>query len=138
MDVGSSFVMDVEGQIKNSPNWYVVTTVTGAITGTLDISTYDRIRYRIITPSGVGTLIASGYITNTSSGGVSVEYKALIDSVSSNLTYIGEAPIGSNQASSIWRIQRIQTSGSIVAIEFADSNANFDNIWNNRALLSYG
>jgi hypothetical protein len=64
IDVGATFTMDVEGQVKNSPNWYVISTVTGAVTGTLDISTYDRVRYNITNADGTGTLLASGFILN--------------------------------------------------------------------------
>lgn len=64
IDVGPTFVLDVEGQVKNSPNWYVITSITGAVTGTLDISTYDRIRYRVTTADGTGTLLSSGFILN--------------------------------------------------------------------------
>ena len=69
LNVGPTFTMDVEGQVKNSPNWYPITTITGAITGTLDISTYDRIRYNVTTSDGVGVLVSSGFMLNVSSGG---------------------------------------------------------------------
>ena len=64
LNVGPTFTMDVEGQVKNSPNWYPITTITGAITGTLDISTYDRIRYNVTNADGSGVLLASGFILN--------------------------------------------------------------------------
>ena len=65
LNVGPTFTMDVEGQVKNSPNWYPITTITGAITGTLDISTYDRVRYNITNADGTGILLASGFILNS-------------------------------------------------------------------------
>lgn len=65
LNVGPTFTMDVEGQVKNSPNWYPITTITGAITGTLDISTYDRIRYNVTNADGAGVLLASGFILNS-------------------------------------------------------------------------
>jgi hypothetical protein len=64
INVGPTFTLDIEGQIKNSPNWYVISTLTGAITGTLDISTYDRIRYKVTNPDKSGSLFASGFIPN--------------------------------------------------------------------------
>jgi hypothetical protein len=49
--------------------------------------------------------------------------------------YIGKAVPGSSSASAVWQIQRLENStGNIF---FADGNANFDNIWDNRASLSY-
>jgi len=67
--VNPSNTIDIEGRIRNSPNWYVITTATGAITGTVDISTYDFIRYNVTTPDGSGVIYASGFIFNISSGG---------------------------------------------------------------------
>lgn len=69
INVGGTFVLDVEGQLKNSPNWYPISTITGAVTGTLDISTYDRVRYNVITPDGTGLLVASAFMLNSSSSG---------------------------------------------------------------------
>lgn len=63
--VGPTSTIDVEGRVKNSPNWYVITTATGAITGTVDISTYDFIRYRVTNSDGTGSLHASGFILNS-------------------------------------------------------------------------
>lgn len=70
INVGGTSAIDVEGRLRNSPNWYIIATIPGAITGTLDISTYDYIRYRVTTASGNGLLVASGYIFNQGAGGV--------------------------------------------------------------------
>jgi hypothetical protein len=61
-----------------------------------------------------------------------------VDEASSTVTYVGKAALGSAEASSVWQVQRITTSGSVLIIEWADSNANFDNSWTNRASLTYG
>jgi hypothetical protein len=63
--VGPLNTVDVEGRVKSSPNWYVITTATGAITGTVDISTYDFVRYRVTNSDGVGSIHASGFILNS-------------------------------------------------------------------------
>lgn len=50
-------------------------------------------------------------------------------------TYIGHALPGTATAGAVWRIQRLTVANN--TIEFADGNANFDNIWDNRASLLY-
>ena len=59
-----------------------------------------------------------------------------IDSASGT-TYVGDAQPGSSSASAVWRIHRIVAAGSAVDILWSDGNTRFDNIWNNRASLSY-
>jgi hypothetical protein len=60
-----------------------------------------------------------------------------IDEVSKNLSYFGFAAIGSSQAAAVWKITRLQKTGNVTLLQYADGNESFDNIWNNRASLSY-
>lgn len=60
-----------------------------------------------------------------------------IDEASGNLTYLGIAMINSSASDAVWQIRRIQKVGSVTTIEWADGNDNFDNIWDDRASLSY-
>lgn len=64
-------------------------------------------------------------------------FSSRIDEASSTITYIGKAVAGTSNSSANWQIYRLTTSGSTSTIEWADGNTNFDNIWNNRASLSY-
>jgi hypothetical protein len=65
-------------------------------------------------------------------------YSKQYDQVSDTLAYLGDAAVGSSSASSVWRIQKLVfTAAGSVTITFADGNVNFDNVWNNRASLSY-
>lgn len=64
-------------------------------------------------------------------------YSAVTDEVSSSLLYSGLAAPGSAGASAVWRIKRVQVTGNVTATTWADGNTNFDNVWNNRASLSY-
>ena len=63
----------------------------------------------------------------------------LIDEASETITYIGKAIAGSLTSQSKWSIKRIDLSEPpLTKILFADGNANEDNIWDNRASLTYG
>lgn len=69
--------------------------------------------------------------------GTTISYKTIIDEVNKNLSYVGDAIPGTVTSASLWKIRRIQTSGSVTTVSFADGNSNFDNIWDNRASLTY-
>jgi Fe-S cluster assembly iron-binding protein IscA len=60
----------------------------------------------------------------------------LDDTTTTNITYVGEAPVGTAAGTSAWRIKRIDETSGLV-ISWADGNGSFDNNWNNRASLSY-
>jgi hypothetical protein len=69
-----------------------------------------------------------------------VAYATRIDDASqTNVTYIGKALPGSATSGAVWQIQKIDETQSpeTTIITFADGNANFDNVWTNRLLLSY-
>jgi len=74
--------------------------------------------------------------------GVSVEQYSdrlltvLVDTTSSTFSYVGEAPSGSSTAGSVWRIKRLDTTSG-VELKFADGNIFFDNVWDNRTMLTY-
>jgi hypothetical protein len=71
------------------------------------------------------------------------DYTVLLDKVSDTVTYIGYAVTGSStvagKAEAIWKIKKFDTttaSDQKIPV-WADGNTNFDNIWDNRASLSY-
>ena len=66
-----------------------------------------------------------------------VEYAIQIDEASSTITYAGYAAVGTATSAASWRIKRISISGTVTSITFADGDANYNNIWDNRAALSY-
>lgn len=66
-------------------------------------------------------------------------HKAIrVDVASSSVTYVGFSDIGTSDASALWRIAKVSVSGAVTSITWADSNGLYDNVWNNRASLSYG
>jgi hypothetical protein len=60
----------------------------------------------------------------------------LIDDSGTEFTYIGYAAAGSLSSAAVWKIKRIDESDGLV-IKWADGNTSFDNIWDNRASLTY-
>ena len=64
-------------------------------------------------------------------------YSTRIDDATSTVTYIGQAIVGSSESDSVWQIKRITTTGSVIDIKFADGDSDFDNVWNDRASLTY-
>ena len=49
--------------------------------------------------------------------------------------YIGEALPGSDPADDVWRLKRLTLANNFIL--WADGDTNFDNIWDNRAILTY-
>jgi len=65
-------------------------------------------------------------------------YAKRVDFVSELLLYRGEAVPGAATNTATWRIRRVTLGvDNDVTEEWADGNANFDNVWDNRLLLSY-
>ena len=61
-----------------------------------------------------------------------------LDYVGSDLTYVGNAVAGSSSASAVWRIKKLfYDSGKLVNVYYADGDTEFNNVWDNRASLSY-
>lgn len=69
-------------------------------------------------------------------GGSVSNYATILDEASATITYVGKAAPGTATASALWQIQKIDTSGDLT-IKWADGNADFDNVFDNRASLSY-
>lgn len=65
-------------------------------------------------------------------------YAKQTDFVTDNLIYRGEAAVGSLVSAPAWRIRKlvIGVDGD-VSETWADGNANFDNVWDDRLSLTY-
>ena len=66
-----------------------------------------------------------------------VDEKAIIDEPDANTTYIGTAKIGAVTSEAIWQIIKVTVSGNTETITYADGNDDFDNVWDDRATLTY-
>jgi len=82
----------------------------------------DTLAYEVATTSGA-----------TASPGLALEY----DVASATETYIGEAEAGSATSGALWRVRKMTTTGSDISIKWADGDTLFNNIWDNRASLTY-
>lgn len=60
-----------------------------------------------------------------------------IDEASSTVSYVGYAEPGTATSSAQWQIRRVTISGTQTITEFADGDTQFNNVWDNRAALSY-
>ncbi len=60
------------------------------------------------------------------------------DAVSSVLAYVGKRGAGALSSAAVWQIKRLtfNVAGDVVT-EVADGNLNFDNVWDDRASLTY-
>jgi hypothetical protein len=73
-------------------------------------------------------------------GNVKVAFKDLvtnIDEATSTETYLGYAPIGTLLSDPLWKIKKITVSGTVTLTTYADGNALYDNVWNDRLILIY-
>jgi len=57
--------------------------------------------------------------------------------VAGAVTYVAIALIGTLQATALWQAKRITVAAGTTVVEWADGNANFDNVATNLALLAY-
>ena len=80
----------------------------------------------------------SAYFTKTDEEATLVSYATV---ATTTTTYMGYCGLGSSAATSsaIWKIKRIveDTSTGSISITYADGNRAYDNVWADRASLSY-
>lgn len=60
-----------------------------------------------------------------------------VDEPSSSITYVGKAEVGESAANAVWQIFKVTTSGTETIITYADGDTSFNNVWANRASLTY-
>jgi hypothetical protein len=63
--------------------------------------------------------------------------KKIVDDQGLGTIYIGNAQCTTPTTQAKWQIQRIVTAAGITTIEWADGNGYYDNVWDDRAILTY-
>lgn len=66
-------------------------------------------------------------------------FTLLVDEVTDGEEYyFGYAhPENDDVANPVWRIKKMVKTGTVYVFKFADGNADFDNIWDDRTSLTY-
>ena len=63
--------------------------------------------------------------------------KTLVDVPDASTTYIGKATHGTATNAASWQILKISEAGTLTTMVYADGNADFDNVFDDRTGLSY-
>lgn len=63
-------------------------------------------------------------------------YTILLDEQPDAL-YVGKAVPNSVGTAPVWQIRKLETTGTILAVCYADGNDKFDNVWDDRLTLMY-
>lgn len=84
----------------------------------------------------VANYIAPDGVTWERYTGTDPSYALQIDDVSATLSYIGKAAPGSATSAAVWQIKKVDTTSGTI-ITWASGSSNFNQIWDNRASLSY-
>jgi len=61
----------------------------------------------------------------------------IVGTAPNTTTYVGYALAGASSALPVWRIARIVETATTMIMTYADGNENMDNVWDDRASLSY-
>lgn len=70
-------------------------------------------------------------------GGGTLDEAKRTDNVSDSTFYHGWAAIGTSAAAASWKICKVVLTGDDAVTTWADGDADYDNVWNDRASLSY-
>jgi hypothetical protein len=74
---------------------------------------------------------------NDSVTSYSPEYKTIVDEASTTITYVGKAVAGSATSASVWQVSKYTVSGNTLVQTTADGDFLFNNVFDNRASLTY-
>ena len=82
--------------------------------------------------------LSGSWVLQGNMGNVALTIRTDTDGATPETIYRGKAIPGASTASAAWRIERITIAADgDISIVYADGNDSFDNIWDNRAGLSY-
>ena len=68
---------------------------------------------------------------------VEPDFEIKIDEVSATTTYVGEAGPGRATSAAVWRIRKIDISGTVTTESYADKSTDFNKVWDDRLSYSY-
>ena len=60
-----------------------------------------------------------------------------LDEPGGGITYVGDSVPGTAASEGAWRIKRLTETATLLTIQYADGDQDFDNVWDNRASLTY-
>lgn len=102
----------------------------------LEFDEYGRLKVNVDRAGGGG--VTAGLATEETLLAISTggEKLASIADTTTSTIYSGEAVIGSATSSAVWRISKTDTSSPIIVTTWAGGGS-FNQVWDNRAALSY-
>lgn len=66
------------------------------------------------------------------------DHPSKIDEATATLVYVGYTKtLGADSSLGQWKIKKIEKTGTVWEIKYADGDEQYDNIWNNRGALNY-
>ncbi|TXH08947.1 MAG: hypothetical protein E6R04_09640 [Spirochaetes bacterium] len=93
----------------------------------------DSVTKTIKSKDDAGVVTAYG----AGGGGGTLDEAKRVDNVGDAVWYHGWAAIGTATSAASWKICKVTLTGDDAATTWADGNADYDNVWDNRASLSY-
>jgi hypothetical protein len=63
---------------------------------------------------------------------ISTASTVMVDEPSASVTYIGIATMGASTSDSVWQIRKIEKTGNVTSVLYADNDDEFDNEWDER------
>lgn len=129
-----SFVFDIDQTVGAGEDNFVLTYNNS--TGEISLEE-SSVAWGNITGTITDQTDLTAYIDNATEEEM---FAAQVDFVDKDLIFRAEAAPGTATSAALWRIRRLDidnTSKGDVATTWADGNDNFDNVWDDRAILTY-
>ena len=66
-----------------------------------------------------------------------IDERPITYSPTHQVTYIGKAKIGSSGSDAVWEIRKIELTGTVTTILYAEGSKRFNKVWDDRESYSY-
>lgn len=126
----------IDGSTTDETHTYSVSSNIGAKEIITLSSKYMRVRFTNNSGSSQSTFRLQAALSNSDIY-QEKNYTTRIDEPSASVTYIGKAQFTASESLAVWQIKKMTVSGTVTSITWADGDEAFDNIWANRASLTY-